>query len=617
MSASPKSTDSSASSGQAPSDRSAALKSSPSSAAEDRPRALRRGLPDPKNSERGLSTLVAGVANEVNSPLQVITGVSESLLRRLEEGNIDPNDLRRRLEAINRNAWRAAGIVRAQAAFAHASAQLLEPDDLPSLAEQIALTVTQTFGFPDCGVLLVDESETTLELVTRAGDFQAADASPLPLDGPGLTVAAARSGGIVYAPDVSGDPRHLANDPRTRSELVAPLCGGGGRVIGVLDLQSPDLDAFDERGQRVVSAFAERAALALENARLLETERRRREMAAALLDIAQVASSSLKLKQVLKRVTQRTAEACRANRCSILLLDETKKGLQPVMSQFADGHVDLEQWQTFKTTTVDRVDTVPLFRDAVRERRPTLLDDPARTDLVPRAWTQPFGIQKMLAVPLISRDRVIGLMVLDHTDARREFTPDQIDLALTIAGQVAASIENAQLYARTQQLAITDGLTGLYNNRHFYQTLEKELRRSRRYGHPCSLLMLDLDDFKRYNDRYGHLAGDDLLRELVGLIRDVVRQADTPARYGGEEFAVILPETDQAQALTVAERLREVVRTHEFIVREERVGRITLSAGVATCPEDAQDVEGLVHAADMALLRAKAEKDRVCTAGND
>ncbi len=162
-------------------------------------------------------------------------------------------------------------------------------------------------------------------------------------------------------------------------------------------------------------------------------------------------------------------------------------------------------------------------------------------------------------------------------------------------------------------MALTDALTGLYNRRHLYRVLEQELARSQRYGHALSVLMLDLDDFKRYNDRYGHLAGDEVLRHLAKLIQSVIRDSDIAFRYGGEEFVLVLPETPGHAALILAERLRQAVATCRFTVHGHvDAGQVTISVGVATYPRDAQGVEDLIHAADTALLQAKRHKNRVC-----
>jgi len=196
---------------------------------------------------------------------------------------------------------------------------------------------------------------------------------------------------------------------------------------------------------------------------------------------------------------------------------------------------------------------------------------------------------------------------------------DESDLKTlqTLADQLAVAMENARLYEGTQQLAITDGLTGLYNLRYFYETLEKEIQRSERYHRSVSLIILDIDDFKTYNDLYGHLAGDDLLIELAQLMSKMTRQTDTLARYGGEEFVIILPETEPESAKSLAERLLEEVREYRFSIQDGQIiGQITISLGVATYPHHADTTKALVDAADTALLRAKrAGKNRISVYG--
>ncbi|MFQ6059551.1 MAG: GAF domain-containing protein, partial [Anaerolineae bacterium] len=226
-----------------------------------------------------------------------------------------------------------------------------------------------------------------------------------------------------------------------------------GRALGAMTLGTYRPRAFPPGELELLTAIGQQLGQAVENAQLYEAEQRRREVASALLEIAKITSSTLELTPLLKHIALRTAQVCRVNRCTIFLLDETREYLQPIMSQFADGHADAEQWQIFKATTADRVDAVPLFRQAVRERRPSVLEDTSRTDLIPLKWTQPFGIQKLLTVPLVRHDRAMGLMALDYTDTVRGFTQEQIDLAMTIGSQVAASIENARLYEETQRRA--------------------------------------------------------------------------------------------------------------------------------------------------------------------
>jgi diguanylate cyclase (GGDEF)-like protein len=175
--------------------------------------------------------------------------------------------------------------------------------------------------------------------------------------------------------------------------------------------------------------------------------------------------------------------------------------------------------------------------------------------------------------------------------------------------------ELAEADLRLGQLAVTDGLTGLYNHRHFHERLHLEVERSQRSGLPLSLLMLDVDHFKQFNDAFGHPAGDEVLRQLARVFGDARRANDVVARYGGEEFAVILVDTAKFTAAKVAERIRERVHAHDFSEAAPRAGRLSVSVGVATYPEDGGDAEGLVRVADAALYAAKrAGRNRVVLA---
>jgi diguanylate cyclase (GGDEF)-like protein/PAS domain S-box-containing protein len=173
--------------------------------------------------------------------------------------------------------------------------------------------------------------------------------------------------------------------------------------------------------------------------------------------------------------------------------------------------------------------------------------------------------------------------------------------------------ELKELNKRLEELSITDGLTGLYNSRHFYSRVEEEMKRADRYGHPLSVLIADVDDFKHYNDTHGHPMGDSVLRDIASCLRKCMREQDLVARYGGEEFSIILPETDKDAAGRIAERIRKVVAAQPFPHQESQPGgNLTISLGVATFPRDAAEIRGLVGQADKALYRAKENgKNRV------
>jgi diguanylate cyclase (GGDEF)-like protein len=167
-------------------------------------------------------------------------------------------------------------------------------------------------------------------------------------------------------------------------------------------------------------------------------------------------------------------------------------------------------------------------------------------------------------------------------------------------------IENASLHETVERQAVTDELTGLANARAFRTILAREVERSRRFQTPLGLVMVDLDDFKQVNDRHGHQQGDEVLTSVAAVLRDFSRDIDAPARYGGEELAVVLPQTDPAGAVQLAERMREAVERLPIpCVGGGGSLRVTASFGVAPLPESAGDAEELVAAADSALYRAK------------
>jgi diguanylate cyclase (GGDEF)-like protein len=201
-------------------------------------------------------------------------------------------------------------------------------------------------------------------------------------------------------------------------------------------------------------------------------------------------------------------------------------------------------------------------------------------------------------------NEVLG--VISVARGERPFDRGERDLVAYLARQAGVSIENVGLHEQVQRQALTDELTGLYNHRHFVETLAAECDRARRFGQPVGLVMVDLDDFKAVNDTYGHQQGDQVLRSVAGLMRKYSREIDGPARYGGEELAVVLPQTDLDGAYQLAERLRQGIAELAIpLVAGGGQMRVTASLGVAALPENAEDPDPLIAAADAALYEAK------------
>lgn len=245
----------------------------------------------------------------------------------------------------------------------------------------------------------------------------------------------------------------------------------------------------------------------------------------------------------------------------------------------------------------------------------------------------------LLAVPLVMKKKVVGVLNMFRSGADG-FSPDEIRFLNTLTVELAIAIANAKLYSRTRELSVRDELTQLYNRRHFQEALPLEIKRSQRFKKPFSLLMIDIDYFKRFNDRYGHLAGDECLKEFVHVVNSRIREVDFFARFGGEEFVLILPNTPKQDGILVAEKIVALVRGHCFggaaspdapeppkgsfgpakpdPHERSRGERLTVSIGVASYPDDARMMEDLIDAADMALYEAKGKgRNRVAVFGGE
>jgi len=220
-----------------------------------------------------------------------------------------------------------------------------------------------------------------------------------------------------------------------------------------------------------------------------------------------------------------------------------------------------------------------------------------------RAFAENYDTNSCIIAPLICQDRVVGVLNLADKMEGESFGCDDIALIELFSQLVGASIGNIKLFEKIQRQATTDGLTGLANHRTFYEILEKELWRSRRYGGQISLIMVDIDNLKKINDGYGHRAGDKVIREISRKIRGCIRHIDTAARYGGDEFAVILPNTSLADAVVAAERMVDAVSDSPITWEKER---IALSISVGVGQYDAENSpEDITSRSDEALYTAK------------
>jgi len=304
-----------------------------------------------------------------------------------------------------------------------------------------------------------------------------------------------------------------------------------------------------------------------------------------------IITSSMSIQMIFEAFAQELKKVVDIDWATIALIDGSELYFLALSSTIGSA------WQPEERMPLDGTAT----ELACRDRQAVYEADLRRNH---RFWTWEshvkLGIRSVAYLPLSVTDRTIGSLILASRKPNA-YSRRQIQLLEKVALQIAAPIENAQLYAQLEQKSRLDGLTGLFNRRHFEERLRDEISRHSRYGDVFSIFMLDLDNFKAYNDAYGHPAGDILLNQVGRIIESSVRNADQPFRYGGDEFVVILPETAMDDAYVVAERVRE----HIAREMEKRAITVTCSIGLASYPADGVVSDELVDAADTALYHAK------------
>lgn len=331
-----------------------------------------------------------------------------------------------------------------------------------------------------------------------------------------------------------------------------------------------------------------------------------------LVDILHEVTGDLSVTELYQLLVGRAARALGVSHCSVIL---AKAGTRTATVVAAVENP--------KITSLDvSLDRYPELEAALETGQPVLVEDIATHPLyegVRQVWGLEgieVSIRSVIALPFTVDRGAYGVFLVRRTRDQEPLGPADVEFAEAVITAAVAVIQRARMVehtmadnARLEQLAQTDPLTQLLNRRALAETITAEMERATRYDSSLALLMIDLDHFKRVNDTYGHLIGDDVLRDIAQLLTEMVRGVDVVARYGGEEFLILLPETDDAGADAFAERVREAVATHTFSSRPREEGiSITASIGVATFPAARiETVEDLFAQSDAALYRAKAD----------
>lgn len=282
---------------------------------------------------------------------------------------------------------------------------------------------------------------------------------------------------------------------------------------------------------------------------------------------------------------------------SLAIFDEKNGEMVMVASKgFSPGFSKVERWKVRRGGLTSYIlnQTGPVEIPDLRRRpglNPLLLKE---------------GVISLLGAPLTIEGRIIGVLYVNDFKIRR-FTTEEVSLFSIFTVYTPLMIERVRYIIEMKELSITDGLTELYNHRYLMEQLQKELQRASRHNHPFSLIMLDIDHFKDYNDSFGHLEGNKVLMAIARLLRKNSRAIDTVARFGGEEFSIILPEIGKEGAMLFASRLTRKIAQHKFPHR-----KVTVSGGVATFPQDGSTVMELIKKADSTLYEAKRlGRDRI------
>jgi diguanylate cyclase (GGDEF)-like protein len=349
-----------------------------------------------------------------------------------------------------------------------------------------------------------------------------------------------------------------------------------------------------------LSVFADQAAIAISNARLFDSAHRRAEEMSSLYHIGLTLTAGLDMEQVLVALCDQVRLILPVDVFYVSTFDEETMIIELPL-YYEDG--------TFlKVEPRSMLSSPGITGEVIRSRKTIYLPDVDLPDIVEkyhilRRSGQPS--RSYVGVPLVVLDRVVGVVSMQSFQPNA-YTPEQIRLLETIATQASIATHNARLYDQMKQMAITDPVTQLFTRRHFTFLGSSEVERALRYNRSLSVLMIDIDHFKKVNDTYGHSTGDSILHGVAKTCRAAMRATDIIGRWGGEEFVIVLPEADMDGAALIAERIRRMVAQSAITVGQHQI-LVTVSIGLAVLGDCCCSLDVLIDQADRAMYLAKAD----------
>lgn len=474
--------------------------------------------------------------------------------------------------------------------------------DIDTILNRVVQLSIELLG-ADAGALSLYDAEHDCVWTGHAIGISGLTSSGPLLRGTGAVWELLDSGKPLLINDYMSHPRAipLLVEQKVHAVVAVPIATPH-KILGVLGIYylQPGRQ-FSGHDRQLLETVARQTAVALENARLYQTALEETERRALLYRASLEFGQVLELDALCQAIHRAAARLMPCDTCVIGLFDAERQEVEYVYQVDAIG-----VWPSGR---------LPLERG--------LLGFIIRTGISLRItgcdpeleqWfgAEPFGegeqpTVSLLAVPLNIGGQAIGALSI-QAEASDAYTSTDLDALETLAATAAIAIQNARLFNQVQQLATIDALTGVANRRHFFDLARREVERAERYHHPLSLLMIDIDHFKQFNDTYGHVAGDQALRAIAAHLRDNLRENDIIGRFGGEEFLVLLPETGGKQAFRVAERLRAAIGVRPVTTDAGEVS-LSVSIGVVSCRSAGQalSLEQLLKRADEALYLAKRQ----------
>jgi diguanylate cyclase (GGDEF)-like protein len=479
--------------------------------------------------------------------------------------------------------------------------------------------VTDVIGqnlFPDnFGILLLDEQTEILHAHSPYRFFSEDDRHTMDMSiEKGVTGLVARTGKAQRIGNVRQVREYVEVDDRTMSELCVPI-KFKEHILGVINAESIKKEAFTADDERLLITLAGQIATALEQIRKAQAERKWLDQLAhsndliyALAQITTHIEKAFGIDDIIRNLGQ---ELSKIDLTCIMAVYDRERGLFTVnytslATRFLEiverglGHPLVRY--TFSRDRIKLQNILyPTAVPNVEEEIQMLFARTRRQDIsnVLRQIGVEAGIQP-LRLPLTFEENLLGILWVWG----KGLTKADLPIMSIFAKQVGVSLERARLFQEVQSLALTDPLTGLQNRRSLFELGRVEFARARRMKRPFCCMMLDLDHFKRINDEYGHLIGDQVLQEFARRCASSVREVDLVGRYGGEELVILLPETDRATSLQVAERLRRTTAATPIQAFGKEIA-VTVSIGVAAGDENTTDLETLIARADQAMYIAK------------